>query len=166
MHYIATLDGDEHELEIEELSGGFYRVRLGPQEVQIELRKVGPGSYSLLANDRSFDLDVSRDGDQLVVASRGALSRVTIMDRTRRAALAAAARQLNGRAELKAMMPGRVVNVLVSPGDQVTTDQAVLVVEAMKMENELKAPKSGRVAQVNVEVGRTVEKGEVLLVIE
>jgi biotin carboxyl carrier protein len=58
------------------------------------------------------------------------------------------------------------VNVLVAPDDEVTTDQAVLVVEAMKMENELKAPKNGRVSEVNVEVGRTVEKGEVLLVIE
>jgi biotin carboxyl carrier protein len=166
MRYIATLDGSEHELEIEELSTGCYLVRLGTQEVEIELRKVGPASYSLLANDRSFDLEVSRDGDQLIVASRGGLSRVTLMDRTRRAALAAAARQLSGRAELKAMMPGRVVNVLVGPGDEVTTDQAVLVVEAMKMENELKAPKNGRVSQVNVEVGRTVEKGEILLVIE
>jgi len=166
MRYIATLDGSEHEVEIEELSTGSYLVRMGPREVQIELRKVGPASFSLLANDRSFDLDVSRDGEQLVVASRGGLNRVTIMDRTRRAALAAAARELSGRAELKAMMPGRVVNVLVGPGDEVTTDQAVLVVEAMKMENELKAPKSGRVSKVNVEVGRTVEKGEVLLVIE
>jgi len=166
MHYVATLDGREHELQIEELSSGSFVVRIGHEEVQIELRKVGPTSFSLLANDRSFDLDVSRDGDQLIVASRGALNRVTLMDRTRRAALAAASRQLSGRAELKAMMPGRVVNVLVAPGDEVTTDQAVLVVEAMKMENELKSPKNGRVSQVNVEVGRTVEKGEVLLVVE
>jgi biotin carboxyl carrier protein len=166
MHYVATLDGREHELQIEELSSGSFVVRMGQEEVQIELRKVGPTSFSLLANDRSFDLDVSRDGDQLIVASRGALTRVTLMDRTRRAALAAAARQLSGRAELKAMMPGRVVNVLVAAGDEVTSDQAVLVVEAMKMENELKSPKNGRVSQVNVEVGRTVEKGEVLLVVE
>jgi len=165
MHYIATLDGAEHELEIEELAAGFYLVRLGTQEVKIELRKVGPASYSMLVNDRSFDLEVSRDGDQLIVASRGGLNRVTLMDRTRRAALAAA-RPVSGRAELKAMMPGRVVQVLVGPGDEVTADQAVLVVEAMKMENELKAPKTGRVLEVNVAVGRTVEKGEVLLVIE
>ncbi len=64
------------------------------------------------------------------------------------------------------MMPGRVVQVLVGPGDEVTADQAVLVVEAMKMENELRAPKTGRVLEVNVAVGRTVEKGELLLVIE
>ncbi len=165
MHYVATLDGAEHELEIEELAASVYLVRLGPQEVKIELRKVGPASYSMLVNDRSFDFEVSRDGDQLIVASRGGLSRVTLMDRTRRAALAAA-RPVSGRAELKAMMPGRVVQVLVGQGDEVAADQAVLVVEAMKMENELRAPKTGRVLDVNVTVGRTVEKGEVLLVIE
>ncbi len=82
MHYIATLDGVDHELEVEELASSFYLIRFGAQEVKIELRKVGPASYSMLVDDRSFDLEVSRDGDQLVVASRGGLSRVTLMDRS------------------------------------------------------------------------------------
>ena len=61
----------------------------------------------------------------------------------------------------KAMMPGRVVNVLVKLGDEVAAQQGVLVVEAMKMENELKAPKAGKVVEVKVTAGQTVEKGEV-----
>jgi len=73
---------------------------------------------------------------------------------------------ITGRVELKAMMPGRVVNVLVKPGDEVTADQGVLVVEAMKMENELKAPKAGKVIEVRVSAGQAVEKGEILAVIE
>jgi len=64
------------------------------------------------------------------------------------------------------MMPGRVVNVLVSVGDEVAHLQGVLVVEAMKMENEIKSPKAGKVAEIRVTPGQTVEKGELLAVIE
>ncbi len=63
-------------------------------------------------------------------------------------------------------MPGRVVRVLVSPGETVAARQGVVVVEAMKMENELRSPKAGRVKDVAVNAGDPVEAGRVLLVIE
>jgi biotin carboxyl carrier protein len=63
-------------------------------------------------------------------------------------------------------MPGRVVRVLVAPGDEVQARQAVVVVEAMKMENELRSPKAGRVKDVAVTPGTSVEAGRVLVVIE
>jgi biotin carboxyl carrier protein len=63
-------------------------------------------------------------------------------------------------------MPGRVVRVLVSPGDEVSPSQGVVVVEAMKMENELRAPRGGRVKDVSVSPGTSVEAGRVLVVIE
>jgi len=56
--------------------------------------------------------------------------------------------------------------VLVAPGDEVTANQGVIIVEAMKMENELKSPKAGKVIEVKVAAGQTVEKGALLLVIE
>jgi biotin carboxyl carrier protein len=63
-------------------------------------------------------------------------------------------------------MPGRVVRVLVAPGDEVERRQPVVVVEAMKMENELRSPKAGRVKDVAVTAGTSVEAGRVLVVIE
>jgi biotin carboxyl carrier protein len=63
-------------------------------------------------------------------------------------------------------MPGRSVRVLVEAGDEVAEQQAIVVIEAMKMQNELKSPKSGRVTRVAVEVGDTVGAGEVLAVVE
>ncbi len=63
-------------------------------------------------------------------------------------------------------MPGRVVRVLVAAGDDVERRQAVVVVEAMKMENELRSPKAGRVKDVAVTAGTSVEAGRVLVVIE
>jgi len=63
-------------------------------------------------------------------------------------------------------MPGRVVRILVQPGDEVAARQGVVVVEAMKMENELRSPKAGRVKDVAVAEGASVEAGRVLVVIE
>ena len=63
-------------------------------------------------------------------------------------------------------MPGRAVRVLVAVGDKVTAGQAVVVVEAMKMENELRAPKDGTVTQVLVQEGAAIESGAALVVVE
>ena len=71
-----------------------------------------------------------------------------------------------GLQPIVAPMPGRVVRVLVSPGDDVAARQGVVVVEAMKMENELRSPKAGKVKEVNVTPGTSVEAGRVLVVIE
>jgi biotin carboxyl carrier protein len=65
-----------------------------------------------------------------------------------------------------AAMPGRVVRVLVSPGDAVRAGQGLVVIEAMKMENELRATRDGRVADVRVREAASVEAGALLVVIE
>jgi biotin carboxyl carrier protein len=65
-----------------------------------------------------------------------------------------------------APMPGKVVKLLVRPGQAVQAGDGVIVVEAMKMENELKAPAAGTVKEVRVEEGRPVSGGDVLVVIE
>jgi biotin carboxyl carrier protein len=72
----------------------------------------------------------------------------------------------HGEQRITAPMPGRVVRVLVAPGDAVEARQAVVVVEAMKMENELRSPRAGRVKEVAVPAGSSVEAGRVLVVID
>ena len=72
----------------------------------------------------------------------------------------------HGEQKVAAPMPGRVVRVLVAPGDAVEARQPVIVVEAMKMENELRSPKAGQVKEVTVGAGASVEAGRVLGVIE
>ena len=63
-------------------------------------------------------------------------------------------------------MPGKVVRVLVKPGDEVTARQGLVVVEAMKMENELRAARDGRVRDVSVAEGQSVDAGTLLLIVE
>ena len=80
----------------------------------------------------------------------------------------AAARRLpgDGPVEVRAQMPGKIIQVLVAPGDIVEAGQGLVVVEAMKMQNEMKAPKGGRVARVHAREGATVTAGEPLAVVE
>jgi biotin carboxyl carrier protein len=71
-----------------------------------------------------------------------------------------------GEQRVTAPMPGRILRVLVQPGDEVTHRQGLVVIEAMKMENELVAPKAGTVKDVAVTEGTSVEAGRLLVVIE
>jgi biotin carboxyl carrier protein len=72
----------------------------------------------------------------------------------------------SGPQRVLAPMPGKVVRVLVKPGDEVKARQGLVVVEAMKMENELRAARDGRVRDVSVVEGQSVDAGAVLLVVE
>lgn len=168
MRYLATINGVEQELEIEELSAaGSFQIKFGEKQIDADLRQVGLASFSVIIGNRSFDLDVVREGDEVVVSSRDGVTRLTLEDARRRLMRSAGkSREVSGKVQMRAMMPGRVVSVLVQIGDEVKAEQGVLVVEAMKMENELKSPKAGKVTEVKVVAGQTVEKGELLIVIE
>jgi biotin carboxyl carrier protein len=68
-------------------------------------------------------------------------------------------------AEVRAIIPGRVVAVTVAPGDPVSAGQQLLVVEAMKMQNEVRTPLAGIVERLAVAEGQTIELGDLLVVI-
>ena len=72
----------------------------------------------------------------------------------------------DGEERVTAPMPGKVVRVLVQPGDEVAARQPLVVVEAMKMENELVSSREGTVKEVAVSEGMSVAAGRLLAVIE
>jgi biotin carboxyl carrier protein len=69
-------------------------------------------------------------------------------------------------ADLKAPMPGLITRILVAPGDEVHAGEALLVMEAMKMENELRSVGQGRVREIKVAPKQPVEQGQVLITFE
>jgi acetyl-CoA/propionyl-CoA carboxylase biotin carboxyl carrier protein len=71
-----------------------------------------------------------------------------------------------GNGTITAPMQGTIVKVLVAEGDEVEIGQAILVLEAMKMENHINAETSGTVKEIRVASGDTVGTGDVLVVIE
>ncbi|MCY1533126.1 pyruvate carboxylase [compost metagenome] len=71
--------------------------------------------------------------------------------------------KVNKVQQIKAPMPGLVLNVLINEGDEVKKGDNLLVLEAMKMENMIKSPADGTIRKVNVTKGDKVEKNEVLI---
>ena len=71
-----------------------------------------------------------------------------------------------GSVEVKAPMPGKIVDVKVKPGDTVKKGDVAAVLEAMKMENEIGVPQDGTIATVEVSVGDAVEGGDILITME
>ena len=84
-------------------------------------------------------------------------------DRARRAADEA---RPHAREHVRAQIPGRIVAVRVAPGDTVAAGDALLSIEAMKMENEVRTTRPGTIASVTVAAGDRVELGDELVVVE
>jgi len=68
--------------------------------------------------------------------------------------------------EVKAPMPGKILEVLVKVGDSVKEDDELIMLEAMKMENPIYAPADGTVKEIKVKANDTVETEQVMVVIE
>ncbi len=68
--------------------------------------------------------------------------------------------------EVRAPMPGNIIEILVKEGDQVAADDELLILEAMKMENPIYAPAAGTVGEIKVKVKDSVESDQVLLILE
>ena len=142
-------------------------VRLDGQQVGIEATALPGGRWSLRlpGSGRQHEVViVSRPDGGLEALVDGLSLQVRVSSGTAVAKKAGAHGEGPGR--VTAPMPGKIVKLLVSAGDQVTARQGVVVVEAMKMENELRAGRAGVVREVLVAEGASVEAGTPLLVIE
>jgi biotin carboxyl carrier protein len=123
--------------------------------------EVEPGVYSILVNGASHEVRIG--GGHVSVGNRRFEYEVQDPRQWKRSGDAAAG---GGRAAITAPMPGKIVRILVSAGDEVQAGQGIVVVEAMKMQNEMKAPRAGRIAAINVKENDSVNAGSVLATIE
>ena len=113
--------------------------------------------------------DVTLEGEMATVSGESCPVQVAGLAVTPVAAVAAPAAMAvvaAGAGAVLAIMPGKIIRVLVEVGQQVQDGQPVCVLEAMKMENELHAHQSGAVQAVHVKPGDDVEKDQVLVEIE
>jgi len=159
-----TVDGAEDTIEILAPAPA-CRFRLGDgAERAADVEVAEPCVYSVLMDGRSYDARVEEVPGGLVVVIDGYRFEVEVRD-PRRFSRKAGGRGGEGVQTIAAPMPGKVVRVLVQPGDTVQAGQGLLVVEAMKMQNEMKAARAGTVLSVTAKEGATVAAGEVLATI-
>ncbi len=161
--------------------------RMGEETTDVRVERSGSG-YRVMIGDRSYDVDLATannrlrsvtlgDDRQYLVAHHndGSRHEVSFADRTIHLELfdplAMKRRRReeedgDGGSHVRAIMPGRVVKVLVAEGDEVRKGQGLLILEAMKMENEIASPRDGKVASIPVGAGKAVENGDDLVVLE
>ncbi len=169
MKLTAEFDGQSYALDLQR-EGARVEASIDGRRYELEARETEAGSFLLLAGGHVYECRVNRDGAQQASASEvhigNKIFQVTLVDPKRLGGARGAGAEASGRAQIKASMPGKVVRVLVKAGALVEAGDALVVVEAMKMQNELKSPKSGTVVEVRAETGATVNAGDVLVIVE
>ena len=149
---------DKYEFDLSKLGGaditknqdGTYHLIYQDKSYNIEPLNVNleKKHLSILVEGQKFEIQLADEYDQLIEKLGFSLNAAPVFK------------------NIKAPMPGLVLEIMVKPGDQVTSGDALLILEAMKMENVLKAPGDGIVKEVMVQTKDAIEKGAVLIEME
>ncbi len=142
-----VLDGQVHTVDALPLDHGGVSLIVDHASYSVEMEEIGDGKINVLVRDQIFQIEL-------------------LDERRLRMRLASGRFRVEGPQTVTAPMPGKVVRVLVRPGQEVKEGEGLVVVEAMKMENELGSPKDGTVKEVFVQEGASVEGGAKLVVVE
>jgi biotin carboxyl carrier protein len=140
----------------------------GGQEQPVELETIRGALRSLVVGGRRTDVLAQAQEQSVRLTIDGLEYEAEVLDelRARLSQVSGSRAAAHARRELKAPMPGLVVRVLCTVGEEVEASQPLVVLQAMKMENELSLPRGGTVTAVSTEAGQTVEQGQVLVVVE
>jgi biotin carboxyl carrier protein len=151
MKYLAKLDGEEREFVLER-QGERLLARSGDKVYAIDVSLVGDGAtFSMLVDGRSYDVVADVDRQSVVVQLLGQRF---------------AGNKQGGKQELRASMPGIVIDIKVAVGDVVEEGKTLVVLEAMKMQNPLGAETAGKVVRILCKKGEAVAAGALLLELE
>lgn len=179
MRYDVEVNGRRRQVNVHRTDGQ-YVVQVDGRSWAVDVSRVNDQMLSLLvrgaadaapaAGDRaggqSHEVTFAADpGTGTTTVNAVGTPMSVVLNGRRRGATGDAAGGKTGPQRLLAPMPGKVVKVLVKPGDAVQARQPLVVIEAMKMENELRAGRAGRVAEIAVRDGQSVEAGVLLAVI-
>ncbi len=132
--------------------------------VEADAIRLASGAYSILLGGKSLEVSIEEKSNGLLLRTNGREFMVEVVDPRSWRRRRGAGVELEGRQQLTAPMPGKVVRVLVTAGQEVQAGQGLLVIEAMKMQNEMRSPKSGKVERLASE-GQTVNAGEILAIV-
>jgi len=162
MKYLTTIKDKTYTVEL--LDGG--RISVNGEIHDFKFVQVGDQPvFSLLLDDNSYEGLLYNDDGTWQVFLQGAMYAALVEDERekRLRGQASASQSEDTDFHLVAPMPGLVVNLPVSEGQEIAKGDVLLVLESMKMQNELKSPRAGQISRVRVAEGDSVEKKQVLL---
>lgn len=144
--YRITVDGVTYDVEVGDVSASPVTVVVDGVEFKVDLPDVPQSQRTVKRTQRSTTRPISRRP-----AKRAQPSAAVVPD---------------SQDVLRAPMPGRIIRVNVSVGDNVQRGQSIVVLESMKMENTIAAPRDGVVSQVHIATDESVQHGQSLVELE
>jgi len=163
MNFLFWLGQKEVKVGLEAAGSNAFRVSVGGKSHDVSAEFIGQEGILLNVDGRIFNMIIHSNSLSHSVFVNGRHFQVE-----KRSALKIL-REEKGRQrkrDIKTTMPGRVVQVLAAPGDEVQGGQPILVLEAMKMQNEIKSPQPGKLAKVHFRAGDYVEAGSILFTVD
>jgi biotin carboxyl carrier protein len=165
MKYEIQIAGKIRTVELHR-DGARWLIALDGAPTDADAIEIAPGVFSVLLNGESHEIRVAPNPDGSLTIQDGPNEfKAEVADPRAWRGRKHGAVEAEGRQQIVAPMPGKIVRILVKAGDPVEAGQGLLVVEAMKMQNEIRSPKGGTVERVHAKEGQPVNAGEVLCVV-
>jgi biotin carboxyl carrier protein len=164
--YTITSGKETHKVELN--AKGAYAGRIDGKEFACNVISTGENRFHVIRDDRSYEVEIvkaDRAEKTITIKVNGHVYPLSIKDKYDELLHSLGMDKLHGAKvnELKAPMPGLVLDIVVSEGQEVKKGEALVVLEAMKMENILKSPADVVVKKISVKKGTAVEKNQVLV---
>lgn len=155
----------ENTFEIDQEQDEFL---LNGQPFKFDLAESGNGDLHFLVNNKSYQtkvISINKEEKTVQVKINNTPYTVSVKDNLDMllAKLGMESANQAGAKDVKAPMPGLILDVLASEGQEVKKGDHLLILEAMKMENVIKSPADGVVSVLHAKKGESVEKGKILL---
>ena len=162
MRFEVAINNTQRIVELERDAAG-WRISLDGEVVDADALEIAPNIFSILLNGKSYEIRVAPTPTGTLTLQTGRHEfTAEVTDPRAWRGRRHGAMEAEGRQQILAPMPGKIIRVLVQAGEKVEAGQGLLVVEAMKMQNEIRSPKSGTVERLLVKEGQPVNAGEVL----
>ena len=162
MNHLHLRLGARHLPATVQRDGATYRVTIDDTEKVVEATYLDDSTLLLTIDGHRYRVAIARHGRERFVGLAGEVYHVV----SESGAVSAHSVGSVAAPEITSPMPGKVLQVLVQPGDHVDAGAGLLILEAMKMENRLTADAPATVTEVRVTVGQTVDGAQVLMVLE
>lgn len=163
--YIAAVNGNEYVIELID----DHSVVINDVKYEIDFQNLRqPLSYSLLVDGGSYEVNIYQENGGWEVLLRGKRYSVRVEDEREQRLKKAGGETIrqHGKVAIQAPMPGLVIDIPVSEGEQVKKGDVLLVLESMKMQNELTSPRDGKVSSIQTTLQENVDRKQILLVLE
>lgn len=158
------VDGDVRVVEVQPVQaqsdGNLYQIAVDGRTYTLQVVRRDGARFDLDVDGRRLRAYVAAGGPRIYVSLAGSMY---ALDKPSPRSVRPTAGRAPGAAFVDATMPGKVLDVLVQPGDHVAQGDTLLLLEAMKMELRLAAPRAGRVAAVHCAAGEVVSRGQRLV---